>query len=223
MQCVSTKTFRFLTALKNNNNREWFTENKTIYTNQLQEVKAFFKTIETELKKHDEIAAHKIMRIYRDVRFSKDKTPYKTKFAGGFKRATVHLRGGYWLHIEPGNSRVGGGFFAPEASDLLRIRKEFEIDDSEIRDLLNTPSFKQHYSGILGTELKTAPKGFDRNHPAIDLIRKKQFYVMKPLTDAQLSSAHSVDEIISAYKALLPFFDYMSEVLTTNLNGESIV
>ena len=223
MAQISQATLAFLKLLKEHNNREWFAENKTTFKTHENEVKAFFNAVQVSLKDYDDIASHKILRIYRDVRFSKDKTPYKARFAGGFKRATLQLRGGYWLNIEPNNCMVGGGFYGPEPKDLLRIRKEFEIDDSEIRAIVNAPKFKSTFGGILGEEVKTAPKGFNKDHKAIDLIRKKQFYVMKRFTDKEMTSPNAINEITDVYKTLRPFFDYMSEVLTTNLNGESII
>lgn len=223
MTQISSTTLQFLEQLKEHNNREWFTENKKIFKGHEQEVKNFFKAIESSLKTFDDIESHKIMRIYRDVRFSKDKTPYKPRFAGGFKRATLQLRGGYWLNIEPNNCMAGGGFYGPEPKDLLRIRKEFEIDDSEIRAIINEPIFKATFGEIQGEEVKTAPKGFNKDHKAIDLIKKKQFYVMKRFSDNEMTSPNAIDEITNVYKTLRPFFDYMSDVLTTNLNGESII
>lgn len=102
------------------------------------------------------------MRIYRDVRFSKDKTPYKPRFSGSFRRATAALRGGYFLNIEPeGNSIVGGRFYRPNTDDLKRIRQEFAQDDSEIRKILNDKKFKPLFSQLQGEELKTAPRGFN--------------------------------------------------------------
>ncbi len=127
-----------------------------------------------------------VFRVYRDVRFSKDKTPYKNRFGGYFRRATAIRRGGYVLNIEPGNSYVGGGFYAPNKDDLLRIRKEFEADDEDIRDLLSSNTFKKNFGELRGSELKTAPRDFDKEHQAIDLIRKKQFYVVRNFTDKEV-------------------------------------
>ena len=223
MITIKSELFQFLSQLKVNNNRDWFVKNKPIYTDCNKDAKLFFKTIEDLLKESDDIESHKLMRIYRDVRFSKDKTPYKPRFAGSFKRATENLRGGYYLNIEPGNSMVGGGFYGPNSEDLLRIRKEFEIDDTEIRAIVNNKVFKNTFGELKGEGVKTAPKGFSKDHPAIDLIRKKQFYVMKEFTDKEVMSPNFHKEVIKTFKVLRPFFDYMSEVLTTNLNGESII
>lgn len=220
---ISKELFQFLKDLGKNNNREWFSEHKSAFQHYQKEVKAFYQEVEERLQQTDQIEKHKVFRIYRDVRFSKDKTPYKTRFAGYFIRATQELRGGYYLSIEPGNCIVGGGFYGPEADDLKRIRKEFEQDDLEIRAILNDKKFKATFGELQGTELKSAPRGFDPKHPAIDLIRKKQFYVFRKFTDKQVQSPDFINQVMDTYLTIRPYFDYMSAVLTTNLDGESIV
>ena len=163
-----------------------------------------------------------MFRIYRDVRFSKDKSPYKTNFGVALGRTKPMLRGGYYLHIEPDGSFVGGGFWEPNAEDLNRIRKEFEMDDSEIRAIISDENFVKTFGKLEGEELKTAPKGFDKEHPAIDLIRKKQYLVSRKFTDKEVTDKNFKTEVVNTFLAMRPFFDYMSEVLGTNLNGESI-
>ncbi len=217
--------FTFLENLKENNNREWFTEHKPEYTVVLDSVKSFYATVKGTLEQQDSIEKFKLFRIYRDVRFSKDKTPYKTHFAGSFYREGKALRGGYYLHLAPSNkSFLAGGFWEPNKEDLFRIRKEFEIDDTEIRSILAAQEFVTHFGGKLeGSELKTAPKGFDKEHKAIDLIRKKGFVATRYFKDEQVLSSNFSQEVGVAFSALRPFFDYMSDVLTTNLNGESLL
>lgn len=220
---ISKDTIRFLKDLAKNNNREWFNEHKTIFKQHQNEAKAFFQEVQEQLRQTDNIEGHKIYRIYRDVRFSKDKTPFRNRFAGSFKRATEALRGGYYLRIEPGNSIVGGGFFAPNPKDLYRIRKEFEFDDAPIRELLDDKYFKNMFGELQGNEVKTAPRDFDKDHPAIDLIRKKQFVAFRPFSDVEVCSPGFAEEVNKTFLALRPYFDYMSEVLTTDLNGVSII
>lgn len=221
---IQKSTFQFLKALKLNNNRIWFSENRALYDASLINVHEVFSEVRENLERHDEIEKQKIYRIYRDVRFSNDKTPYNPRFATNFTRLGKERRGGYYLEIKPGGSVLGGGFWKPEKEDLYRLRKEWEMDDSEIRTILSDQNFIQIFGGkLLGEELKTAPKGFDKNHPAIDLIRKKSFVALKSFTDEQVLSVHFIDEVTEAFKALRPFFDYMSDVLTTDLNGESLI
>jgi len=116
------------------------------------------------------------------VRFSKNKLPYKTHFGGSFHRTKPELRGGYYLHIAPQNeSFIATGFWNPNKEDLFRIRKEFEIDSDELRELMAQPRFKSVWGALQGDELKSAPRGFDKNDPNIDLIRRKQFIFTKKL------------------------------------------
>ena len=223
MNIIENSTFAFLKNLNENNNRDWFTANKSQFQTEQNKVKGFYKAVMEHLKLHDAIDKFKFFRIYRDVRFSKDKTPYKTHFSGSFSRATNRLRGGYYLHITPGGSFLAGGFWDPNKEDLLRIRKEFEMDTTEIRAIINDTNFIKHFKKIQGESLKTAPRGFDKQHPDINLIKMKQFIVIRNFTDKEVLAHNFLDEIDESYKAMRPYFDYMSEVLTTNLNGESII
>lgn len=214
----------FLKALKKNNNREWFGQHKEEFKTIQNEAKSFYEEIRQGLETHDEIEKFKLFRIYRDVRFSKDKTPYNPHFAGSFSRSGSRLRGGYYLRIRPGESFLAGGFWAPNKDDLFRIRKEFEFGDDEIRQILNEEKFTKYFGGeLVGDELKTAPKGFQKDDPAIDLIRKKGFVAVRKFTDKQLLASDFSKEVEDSFKALRPFFDYMSEVLTTDLNGASLI
>jgi uncharacterized protein (TIGR02453 family) len=215
------KSLNFLKQLKDNNNREWFANQKSEFDSIVQENKVFFNQIYSELQKHDSLKDIHIFRIYKDVRFSKDKSPYKTNFGAGYSRTKPHLRGGYYLQIEPNNSFVGGGFWGPNNEDLLRIRKEFEADTTEIGKITSDNTFVKYFGELKGEDgVKTAPKGFDKNHPAIDLIKKRQFVVMRKFTDEEVLSDDFQQEVTATFLAMRPFFDYMSEVLTTDLNGE---
>jgi len=215
-------TLDFLEKLQENNNREWFAENKKKFDAEQKKIKTFFNEIGTSLGKIDSIERIQIFRIYRDVRFSKNKLPYKNHFSVGFSRTKPMLRGGYYLHIEPGASFVGGGFWEPNKEDLFRIRKEIELDASELRQIINQSTFKKYFGTLEGEELKTAPRDFDKMHPDIYLIRKKQFLVTRSFLDKEVLSTEFKDEVVETCKAMRPFFDYMSDVLSTNLNGESI-
>jgi uncharacterized protein (TIGR02453 family) len=219
---VTKDVFSFLKKLKQNNNREWFHEHKTVFKELELRVKQFYAQVYEQLNTVDSIDTFKIFRIYRDVRFSKNKLPYKNHFSVGFSRTKPMLRGGYYLHIEPGASFVGGGFWEPNKEDLFRIRKEIELDASELRQIINQSTFKKYFGTLEGEELKTAPRDFDKMHPDIDLIRKKQFLVTRSFSDDEVLSPNFKDEVVETYKAMRPFFDYMSDVLSTNLNGESI-
>ncbi|MBT8278947.1 MAG: DUF2461 domain-containing protein [Bacteroidia bacterium] len=218
------ETFSFLNKLKKNNNRDWFTDHKKEFKAIEAEVKEFYQAINDNLNKHDAIDKVKVFRIYRDVRFSKDKTPYKTHFGGSFHRKKPELRGGYYLHLAPNNeSFIATGFWEPHKDDLFRIRKEFEMDDKEIRSIIAKKSFKNIWGSFVGDEVKTTPKGFSKEHTAIDLIKKKQYIFTKKYSDKEVLSDNFLTEVDNAFKAIRPFFDYMSDVLTTDLNGVSLL
>jgi len=214
----------YLKKLKINNNRDWFAEHKPIFIEAQNNTKELYAEIRNNLEKHDEIEKFKLFRIYRDVRFSKDKTPYKAHFAGSFSRLGKHLRGGYYLRIRPGESFLAGGFWEPNKEDLLRIRKEIEVDASEFREILEDKNFQYYFgNSFKGDELKTAPRGFDKEHPDVDLLRKKGFIAVRNFTDDEVLSPNFSLEVDKSYKALRPFFNLFSDILTTNLNGESII
>ena len=220
---ISQGVFDFLNDLKKNNDREWFEAHKTDFKKHKSEVKSFLEAAKANLNHHDDIEKMKLFRIYRDVRFSKDKTPYKSHFAGSFSRLGAHLRGGYYIHIKPGESFLATGFWDPNKEDLFRIRKELEMDAEEFRKVINQKALKEIWGELRGDELKTAPKGFDKAHPDIDLIRKKQFIFIRNLSDQEVLSPSFLDEVDKSFKAIRPYFDLMSDILTTNLNGESIL
>jgi uncharacterized protein (TIGR02453 family) len=221
---IQKSTLDFLVAIKENNNREWFNEHKDEFKVEQTLAKDFYAAIRGNLEKQDEIDKFKLFRIYRDVRFSKDKTPYQPHFAGSFSRRGKELRGGYYLRIRPGESFLAGGFWAPNKEDLFRIRKEFEFDATEIRKILAEKNFVSVFGGeLVGEELKTAPRGFDKEHPNLDLIRKKSFVAVRKFTDKEVLAPDFLDVVEDSFLALRPFFDYMSYVLTTDLNGASII
>ena len=185
-------------------------------------MKQFYAQLFEQLNTVDSIDTFKVFRIYRDVRFSKNKLPYKTHFSGSFHRTKPELRGGYYLHLAPQKeSFIATGFWDPNKEDLLRIRKEFETDAQEIRSLMKVSKFKSVWGTMQGDELKSAPRGFDKLDPNIDLIRRKQFIFTKKFTDKEVLSKGFEQQVIDDFEVIRPYFDYMSSVLTTNLNGES--
>jgi len=221
------KTFEFLKVLDKNNNREWFQSNKNQYTEAHEEMIEFADQLIAEVSKHDVIQTpsgkRSLYRIYRDVRFGKDKTPYKTNWAGYLRRATAERRGGYYYQVGPKGSFVMGGFFGPNPPDLLHIRKQLEQDADPLRSVINSNEFKSFFGELLGSQLKTAPKGFDKEHPGIDLLRYKQFMVRHNFTQKEALSKDFPLVVANAFAQMRPFFDCMSDLLTSDLNGESLL
>ncbi|MFD1061799.1 DUF2461 domain-containing protein [Winogradskyella litorisediminis] len=224
MATISKDVFSFLNKLKRNNNRDWFNTHKSEFKTVESHVKSVYNYLGEMMNTHDVIDKTKVFRIYRDVRFSKNKLPYKTHFGGSFHRKKPELRGGYYLHIEPNEkSFIAIGFWEPNKDDLKRIRKEFELDAGEIKAILNNKTFSKTWGNFVGEELKTAPRGFDKDHVNIELIRKKQFIFTKNFTDKEVLKTNFIKNVNQAFKDARPYLYYMSDVLTTNLNGESIL
>lgn len=220
---IETSLFDFLHDLKENNHRDWFNDHKDRYVRAHERMIAFAEALMGRMSAHDHLVPmsgkQSLFRIYRDIRFSKDKTPYKTHFSGRMKRATKWLRGGYYYHIEPGASIIAGGFWGPNSADLKRIRQELAADAHLLRDIIADPTFVETFGELKGQQLKTAPLGFSRDHPNIDLLRYKQFLMIRNFSDREVMSDHFLDEAVQTYLNMRPLFDYMSEVLTTDENG----
>ena len=215
--------FSFFSELEYNNTREWFEPQKARFKALEGEMKQFASVLTSAMNEHDSIDKFKLFRLYRDVRFSKDKTPFKTHFGISFHREKPALRGGYYLHIKPGDNFIATGFWNPEKDDLKRIRKEMELDADEFRELMAQPSFKSVWGTLEGEEVKTAPKGFSKEDPNIDLIRKKAYLFTKKYSDKEVLAKDFLQKVNADFKAVRPFFDYMSSVLTTDLNGVSLL
>ena len=223
MSKINPDVITFYKELSENNTREWFEPQKKRFKSLELEIKQYAEEIKNNLNETDEIEHAKIFRIYRDVRFSKNKTPFKTHFGISFHRKKPELRGGYYIHISPGNSFIATGFWNPDKDDLYRIRKEMEVDAKEFREIINKDEFKFHWGNLQGEEVKTAPKGFSKEHPDIDIIRKKQFLFIKKFSDKDVLARNFSEQIITHFKAIRPFFDHMTSILTTDLNGVSLL
>jgi uncharacterized protein (TIGR02453 family) len=223
MQVIPKNTISFLKQLKLNNNRDWFNKNKDQFKSIQSDIKIFAQEVKDSLSISDDIEKLKIFRIYRDLRFSKDKTPFKKNIGMAFHRAKPELRGGYYLEISADESFLAVGFWNPNKEDLLRIRKEIEIDGQQFKSIINQKKIKDIWGDMKGEELKTSPKGFNIDHEHIDIIKKKQFIFIKKLKEDDILDNNFQRQLVNYFESIRPFFDYMSEVLTTNLNGESII
>lgn len=220
---VTQHTLDFLKQLAANNSKEWFSNHRSDYEKSLEEVKEFHSEVRLLMESNDRIENGRVYRIYRDVRFSKDKTPFKSHWAGSYKRATSALRGGYYFQIEPGNSYIAGGFFGPNSQDLLHIRNQISQYPDPLAEIVRSDEFVAYFGKLRGDKVKTAPKGFLKDDPAIDFIRHKQFLVEHRFSDSEVLSGEFAILVDEGFRNMRPFFEYMSEILTTDLNGESLI
>jgi uncharacterized protein (TIGR02453 family) len=223
---IQQSTIDFINDLRENNNRDWFNANKHRYEQAQQHMIAFSDAVLDQMRKHDNIetASGKasLFRIYNDTRFAKDKPPYKTHWGVRYSRATNLLRGGYYFHIEPGHTFVAGGFWGPEPDDLKRIREDIDMNAGEWKKLLSQPEIVKTFGKLEGESVKTAPKGYAKDHEGIEWLRMKQFVLRRNFTDAEMMSPDFAARINETFREMRPFFDYMSEVLTTDANGEPL-
>lgn len=222
-QLIPASTLEFLILLKENNNRDWFNSNKELFLQEQKLIENFADGLLKLLGTHDYIETpsgkKSLHRIYRDSRFSLDKTPYKTNWSGSFRRATSQLRGGYHFHLEAGNSFIGGGFQAPSSPDLKLIRNEISHDVLPLRKILASKAFINTFGGIQGKQLKTVPQGYDLTSEGIDLLRFQQFRLRKYFTDQEVLSPGFMTEANEAFKTMRPFLNFMSAALTSDKNG----
>ena len=225
---IQPSSLEFLKLVKKNNNRDWFNAHKEQYLKEHGEIVLFADALLAEMNKHDKIETasgkKSLHRIYRDTRFGNDKTPYKNTWSGSFARAEKSRRGGYYFHIEPGNkSIIAGGFWAPDPKDLKRVRDEIAYDATPLRKILKSKSFVNTFGKLDGEQVKTTPKGYDADSPGIDLLRFKQYLLYKEFTDKEVLRDNFLKQANDTFKAMRPFFDYMSDVLTTDMNGISLI
>ncbi|HYK47194.1 MAG TPA: DUF2461 domain-containing protein [Parafilimonas sp.] len=219
---LQPSTLKFLKDLKKNNNKEWFDANRKRYEAAKADFAAFVQGVIDRFCKTDATlsalsAKDCLFRINRDIRFSKDKSPYKTNFgasinAGGKKR----VRAGYYLHLEPGQSFVGGGIYMPTPEELKKVRQEIDYNFEEFRKLITNKKFKTIYKDISKDgelSLSRPPKGYDENNPAIEYIKLKSVIAMTPLNDADLTDKKLSAKVVSAFEALYPVIVFINKAL----------
>ena len=195
---MQSSTLQFLRNLEKNNNREWFNENKTLYQEAQQDVISFVEKLMEEMADFDEEigkleAKKSVFRIYRDTRFSKDKTPYKTNFGAGLGMGKGNKISGYYLHIEPGKSFLAGGVYKPEPSVLKTIRQEISAFGDEFKAILEQDEFRNYFRGLsVEDKLKKVPQGFEKDDKMAEYLKLKHFIVTHPVSDEQLLSENAV-------------------------------
>jgi uncharacterized protein (TIGR02453 family) len=219
---LQSSTLSFLKNLKKNNNKEWFDKNRKTYEAAKQDFVLFVSNMIEQFGKTDTTIAHLqakecIFRINRDIRFSKDKSPYKTNM-GAFlnKGGKKSMLAGYYFHLSPGDSFVGGGIYMPEADTVKKIRQEIDYSFKEFSSIINNKNFKKEYGGLDLSEensLTREPKGYDANNPAIEYLKLKNWIAFKPLTDAELTGKDLLKKAISAFNALYPLIVFLNRAV----------
>ena len=212
---MQSSTLQFLRNLEKNNNRDWFNENKTLYQEAQQDVISFVEKLMEEMADFDEEigkleAKKSVFRIYRDTRFSKDKTPYKTNFGAGLGMGKGNKISGYYLHIEPGKSFLAGGVYKPEPSVLKTIRQEISAFGDEFKAILEQDEFRNYFRGLsVEDKLKKVPQGFEKDDKMAEYLKLKHFIVTHPISDEQLLSENAVKEFTKIFKAMKPLNDFL--------------
>lgn len=215
------QVLKFLKAIAKNNNREWFEKNKPKYMAVKQSFEDFLETFYSEIVKVDERLAglnpRKLgFRIYRDVRFSKDKRPYKVNMGAGFSPGGKMMQEpGYYIHIEPGNkSFIAAGLYMPDPANLAKIRQEIDYNSKGLLKILNDKNFKKYFKGLDDFDrVKTAPKGYPKDHPQLSLLKNKSFISSHAFTDAQVNDKKFVKKVAEICKAIKPLNDFLKEAL----------
>lgn len=217
---IHAGTFDFLTAIKANNDREWFQEHRSQYDEAWQNMKDFTAGLINGLAQWDryisvDIPVSKcVFRIYRDTRFSKDKTPYKTWLGAGISIAGRKLDGPeYYIHIQPGNSFAATGYWRPEKEHLAAIRQEIDYNGARLQDIVNEPAFKKYCQLDTQDTLKRAPAGFSEDNPYIGWLKLKSFTAFESFTDKELQRMDGLERVLQAYRRMYDFKLFLHEAL----------
>jgi uncharacterized protein (TIGR02453 family) len=217
------KVIQFLNELSENNNREWFQKNKKWYDESREKVLFLTEVVINEIRKFDPdvpLLEPKdcLFRIFRDVRFSNDKSPYKTNF-GSFiaKGGRKSSYAGYYFHIEPSGSFVGGGIYMPAAEPLKAIRDYIAENGEEFLLLTNNKNFKKVYPEMMDDKLKTVPKGYSPDHEFINLLRYKSFAFSSQFDKSQILADNYIEKLVHSFKTLQPVNRFLNDALENNL------
>jgi uncharacterized protein (TIGR02453 family) len=219
MGTIKKSSLDFMTSLGYNNNRDWFLMNKKQYTEAKNNFESLIQEILNRIIEFDPIlkgleVKNCVYRINRDIRFSNDKTPYKTHFGafivrGGKKNADRFA--GYYIHVEPGKSIIAGGAYMPPTPWLSAIREKVDSEPEELLKIINSKEFIKYFGKVDGEKLKKAPKGYPSDHPNIELLKLKSFLVVNEVSDELLLSEEYLNHVVNSLKVMKPFNDYLSE------------
>jgi len=216
---IAAPTLRFLRQLKANNNKEWMDANRKQYEEAKADFESFIAALIEGAGGFDPelgtlIPKQCIFRINRDIRFSEDKSPYKTNFGAHFtKGGKKSPFAGYYFHLEPGHSFIGGGAWMPPADMLKNIRQEIDYDFDAFKKIVDGREFKKLFPKIDGEQLKKAPQGYDPGNPAIDYLRYKSFTVGHAVPDEWLSGKNLVKDTLKSFKTMKPFIDFLNRAV----------
>ncbi len=218
---LQTTTLKFLKDLKKNNNKPWFDDHRMQYETTRTDFYSMVEKLIPAIATFDEpigrlTVKECVFRINRDVRFSKDKSPYKNNMACYFNKAGKNgLGAGYYLHIEPGKSIAAGGIWVPEPAILAGIRQEIDYNFTDWKKIIENKKFKKDFTeGITSNEtLVRPPKGYAENNPAINFLKMKSFVVRKNLTDADIQHKIFVTEAAKIFKTMKPLIDFINTAL----------
>ena len=213
-------TLTFLNDLKENNHKAWFDENRAKYQearndfeNFIQQVLAEMVPLDPDLK--DLEAKRTMFRVNRDIRFSKNKTPYKINIAASLKKGgKKSIHSGYYFHLQPGDkSFAGGGLWAPDSNELKMVRQEIDYSFTEFKKILHNSTFKKMYKTLErdeGQVLVNVPKGYEKDNPAAEYLKLKSFFVTRPISDKELTNRNLLKETIANFKAIIPLNKFIN-------------
>jgi uncharacterized protein (TIGR02453 family) len=217
---LQSSTIQFLKALKKNNNKEWFDKNRKIYEQAKADYLNFVTILLNEIQGFDtslmELQPKQcIFRLNRDVRFSKNKDPYKTNFGASFSKGAKKVQSaGYYFHLEPGENFVGGGLWMPMAPDLNKVRQEIDYCYKEFSSILKKPAFKSTYGDMDNSmKLVRPPKGFDIDNPALEYLKLKSFVVTRSIKDTELTDNQLVKNVVKDFKTIAPLVHFLNRAI----------
>jgi uncharacterized protein (TIGR02453 family) len=217
---LQSSTLKFLKDLKKNNNKPWFDTHRKEYEAAKADFAGFIQSVIDKHSKSDPtiksiVAKDCMFRINRDIRFSKDKSPYKTNMGAYINRGgKKSLFGGYYFHCEPGQGFVGGGLWMPMPPELNKVRQEIDYNFAEFRKIINSKKIKSVYKDLSRDPeyvLTRVPKGYEPNNPAAEYLKMKSFVSMTSLKDADLVSKDLAKKTTTAFEALQPLIEFINK------------
>ena len=221
---ITKEALQFLEDLIANNNTDWMHANKKRYENYKKDYYSFIASLLAEMKPLDKTlepleVKNCTFRINRDIRFSKDKSPYKTNMGVWFTQNKFRKNSpGYYIHFEKGNCFIAGGVWCPEPEELKKIRKEIAYFNEDLETIVNDKNFKKEFKAMTRDEsntLKKAPKDFDPNHPAIEFLKLKSFTASAQIDDALFTNKDFSKTVAQKLIALKPLNDFLNRALET--------